>query len=118
MTRADIDTTLPCSTAPAPLNTPLAVLISATLVAGSFPFPKWLQIAFACLASVVLLIYILSYVFCLLRHPDALRSETFTLEKMRIDHSMLGDSTTGIADTENQQNLPNSPNGSRGEMDR
>lgn len=48
---------------------------------------------FVFVASVPL--YGFAYVYCLLYDRDALRSERYSLQKMAIEHGMIGDSKTG-----------------------
>lgn len=37
-----------------------------------------------------------SYIYCLIYDRDALRSERYTLQKMAIEHGLLGDNLTGL----------------------
>jgi hypothetical protein len=37
-------------------------------------------------------------VYCLINDRDALRSEKYSLNKMAVEHGLLGDSTAGVFD--------------------
>jgi hypothetical protein len=41
--------------------------------------------------------------FCLVRDRDALRSEKYALNKMAIEHGLLGDSASGIINVEHMR---------------
>ncbi len=65
--------------------------------------PSWLTVLMAILLSVSIVLYLISYVYCLLRDPDALRSETYSLHKMVIERGLLGDNVTGVIDLDVEQ---------------
>jgi hypothetical protein len=41
-------------------------------------------------------VYFAAFGFCLVRDRDALRSETYSLHKIAIEHGLTGDSITGV----------------------
>ena len=41
-------------------------------------------------------LYLGAYVYCLVTDRDALRSETYTIQKMAIEKGFVGDSLTGV----------------------
>jgi hypothetical protein len=57
--------------------------------------PNWLLIILATLLVAIIVLYGLSYGFCLLRDRDALRSEKYSLHKMAIEHRLIGDNLAG-----------------------
>lgn len=79
---------------------PLAWLV--LILAGSFVAvaystqPAWLVVSafVAMLLSVALYSY--SFLFCLHKDRDALRSEKYSLHKMAIEHGLYGDNVTGL----------------------
>jgi hypothetical protein len=77
----------------------LVGLIALALTTALFAkAPEWtLEWLLAALIGSVLL-YSLAYTFCLFFDRDALRSEKYSLNKMAIEHGLLGDSTTGMFD--------------------
>lgn len=74
---------------------PLGMLLTAVLILSIYGAPTWLLVALATMLIFGLLLYGSSYVFCLIKNPDALRSEKYVLSKMAIKHKLIGDSTTG-----------------------
>lgn len=57
----------------------------------------------------VLLVFLGAYIYLLLRDPDALRSEEFSLNKMALEKGLVGDSTHGFIDPRVIQS-PSQPN--------
>ena len=55
-------------------------------------------IQYGCLVTTALtvVLYAGAYLFCLKHDRDALRSEKYSINKMAIEHGLLGDSVTGI----------------------
>ena len=49
----------------------------------------------ATLAAAIAL-YFIAFSFCLIKDRDALRSETYSLHKIAIEHGLTGDSITGV----------------------
>ncbi len=58
--------------------------------------PGWMVIFLAIGLGLVLLVFLGAYIFLLVRNPDALRSEEFSLNKMAIEKGLIGDSTHGF----------------------
>lgn len=79
---------------------PLAWLtgIIATLLAilAISKAPEWLMYWASLLLIALIALYAMSYLFCLFFDRDALRSESFALNKMAIEQKLLGDSTSGL----------------------
>jgi hypothetical protein len=75
-----------------------AIVISALLVGLKVNAPLWILILLACFAGLIALIYLASYIYFGLRNPDALRSEKFTLSKLAIERSVVGDNLSGFID--------------------
>src|SRR5688572_24932875 len=73
----------------------LLASVTACLWVGA---PIWLLVTVLGGAGLVLLVFLGAYVFLLLRNPDALRSENFSLSKMAIEKGLVGDSTYGLGD--------------------
>jgi hypothetical protein len=51
---------------------------------------------FAILTASGFLLYIAAYGYCLVNDRDALRSETYSIQKLAIEKGYIGDSTVGI----------------------
>lgn len=80
-----------------PLQWTLVIVTAALLALTAIPHaPTGLIIGVACADGLVLLLIVAAYVFFMLKNPDALRSETYSLAKTAIDRKLLGDSLTGL----------------------
>jgi hypothetical protein len=95
------------STALNPLGWALAMFLSALITAAIKHAPAWVTILLAIFTATFFLAYLASYGFLLLKDRDALRSERFTLSKLAIERSIMGDNLTGFLDPQkNPLTLP------------
>lgn len=78
-----------------PIGWMMALLISATLTAYYLKVPNWIGVTFAVFAGLTMLLYLLSYTYCLFTDKDALRSETYSIQKLAIEKGFVGDDLTG-----------------------
>lgn len=78
-----------------PLAWLIAILVGATMGAFSTPTPNWIGVAFAILIIVLTLLYTLAYGYCLFTDKDALRSETYSIQKLAIEKGYVGDNVMG-----------------------
>lgn len=85
------------STALHSLQWTIAILLAGLPVSMLSGAPKWLLICIVVGVGASLITFIFSYLFLLVRNPDALRSETFTLSKMAIEKGLTGDSIKGLS---------------------
>lgn len=60
--------------------------------------PVWVSVALGISGALVLAVFLGAYVYLLLKQPDALRSEQFTLSKLAIEKGMVGDNVAGMHD--------------------
>ena len=86
------------STALAPIHIILAVILFAFLSCIYFGAHVNILILLGVAFSLVLLLGCGAYIYLLLKNPDALRSERFTLEKLRIERGLVGDNLSGLSD--------------------
>jgi hypothetical protein len=98
MLREQMSATLSRSDVLKPLAWLVGIVATATAIA-LFAKPQewvvhWLLVAL--LSSIGL--YGAAFVFCLIFDRDALRSEKYSLNKLAIEHGLLGDSTAGMFD--------------------
>jgi len=56
---------------------------------------------FACMCIVSGLVFFGAYLYCLFADRDALRSETYSIQKLAIEKGFIGDSIIGILDSTN-----------------
>jgi hypothetical protein len=77
----------------------VAIVLAALLAASGAGAPDYVVKLLAGAAGLVILLTCGTYVYLLVKNPDALRSESYTLEKMRIEieKGMIGDTTSGFA---------------------
>jgi hypothetical protein len=77
---------------------PTGLLLTATVSSGIYRAPTWLPILLGVLTAGYVIMYGFGFLWCLLRNPDLLRSESYNAHKMAIEHGLLGDHTTGLQD--------------------
>jgi hypothetical protein len=88
---------------------PTSILMVVTLGLVYAKAPTWLLIIFAAMFVLSMILYGFSYTFCLLNDRDALRSEKYSLNKLAIEHGLIGDSSAGlfeVGETRQQRALP------------
>ena len=97
------------STALAPLHWMLVLVFIAFL--GSFwtGTPGWVTVLFGVVSVGVVLLGGGAYVYLLLNDRDALRSERFTIEKMKIEKGILGDTASGFREVVEGAKAPTLP---------
>jgi hypothetical protein len=74
----------------------VGLLMTATVAAVAAKSPLWILVIFSILLSFSVVLYFLSFVYCLMKMPDALRSETYSLNKMALEHGVYGDNRVGV----------------------
>lgn len=74
----------------------IAAFLVATLASAYNRMPNWVTLFLAAVMLVFLACYLVTHFYFMLRNPDALRSEKFTIEKMAIERGLYGDSESGI----------------------
>ena len=80
----------------------MATLLVAGLVGSvSAHSAEWVQVFFAAILALDFIAFIMAYAYFALTNSDSLRTERFTLQKIAIEHGLVGDSTSGlfVADT-------------------
>lgn len=74
----------------------VGMLLTATLGLAAVKAPDALIILVAVLLSLSVALFLGAYIFCLVNSPDSLRSEKYSLQKLAIQHALLGDSSAGL----------------------
>lgn len=59
------------------------------LLAAIFVKETWVLIVLACFPGMLLLMYVISHFYCLIKNPDLLRSEEYNIKKQVVE--VLGD---------------------------
>ena len=88
------------STALHALQWGMAMLLISISIMAMADAPSWILIAISSAFGLVLVTFIGAYIFLLIKNPDALRSERFTLSKMAIERGLIGDSLSGLTEEE------------------
>jgi hypothetical protein len=91
------------STVLRPLGWLLALCATGSLGSVSVSAPVWLTVLFAVGAGLSILIYLAAYGYCLLKSPEALRTESYSIQKLAIEKSFRGDSLTGVVTIAGEQ---------------
>ena len=86
------------STVLKPLNWLLGLLIAATIIALYYRLPEWIGVLLAVSVMVVLGLFLFAYVYCLFKDRDALRSETYSIQKLAIEKGFVGDNIQGVVE--------------------
>ena len=86
------------STALHSLQWMLGILLSAAPILLFSRAPTWILVCLFFAVAVVLLLFTFAYVSLLIKQPDMLRSEHFTLSKMAIEKGLVGDSIHGLVE--------------------
>jgi hypothetical protein len=78
----------------------MAGMLATAMLASAFEnAPTWMSIFFATLLGVDFITFIVAYGFFAYRTPDALRSESFYLQKLAIERGLIGDARSGLSPT-------------------
>jgi hypothetical protein len=100
--REQMNATLSRSDVLKPLVWPVGILATLTVAAAIGKAPTWLLVILAIFLGVALLLYLGAFLFCLAADRDSLRSETYSLHKMAIEHGLYGDSAIGLIDASSE----------------
>ncbi len=84
------------STVLKPLGWMMSILVAATIAAFYFSTPAWVGGLFAIFAACTMALYLFAYVYCIFKDRDALRSETYSIQKLAIEKGFVGDSLQGV----------------------
>ena len=80
-----------------PLSWLLGLCSVAAIVGASYGAPTWLTWLFGIAAGVTILLFLVTYIYCLWSgKTDLLRTEKYSLTKLAIERGFVGDSKTGI----------------------
>lgn len=79
-----------------PLTGLISILLTASLISLYFGFAAWFCYGLGTFLFLSLLLYLFTYGLSAIFRPDVLRSEKYALQKMALEHNIVGDSSTGI----------------------
>lgn len=78
------------------------ILVSALLGAFRFGAPLWATVGLFVALGLCVIAYLVAYGYFMLKSPDALRSERFTLSKLALERSITGDNLAGFIEPPQQ----------------
>lgn len=85
------------STVLRPLGWLLALCATSAITSASISqVPSWLTVLFGIGTALSLVMYLCAYGYCLLKAPETLRTERYSIQKLAIEKGFRGDSSTGI----------------------
>jgi len=84
------------STVLKPLAVALGLLLGGLAAANYAKLDPWIISALAILTLTTGILYLVTYVYFVFKDPDALRSETFAIQKLAIEKRLVGDNVMGI----------------------
>ena len=84
------------STALKPLGWALAIQIVGLIGASRAGLDSRIIYMLAIFTGLTLILYLAAYIFFMFTDRDALRSETYVIQKLAIEKRLVGDSTTGL----------------------
>ena len=65
--------------------------------------PTWVAITIMVFIGVTLAMYLVAYVYCLINDKEALRSETYSIQKLAIEKGFVGDNLAGVIALEDEK---------------
>lgn len=83
------------STVIKPLGWLIALCISGSMGVFYSHGPPWIGAMLGVFAAITILVYLFFYIYFAFKDPDALRSESYSIQKLALEKGILGDSTTG-----------------------
>ncbi len=72
-----------------PLGKLMLIVLALFVIAAIFIKTTWPLIALIVIAGILLLMYVISYFYCLFKNPDLLRSEEYNIKKQVVE--VMGD---------------------------
>lgn len=79
-----------------PIQWVLVILLAGTCLCLLSHGPLWLLVLLGIGIALALLLFFAAYVYFAKTDSDALRSESYSLTKLAIQHKLMGDSLTGV----------------------
>jgi len=71
--------------------------VAAEIAAVKVMAPFWMDLIFAFFITLTGLLYLGTFVYCLLKgKDDLLRSESYSIQRLAIEKGMIGDSRVGL----------------------
>lgn len=88
-----------------PLTWFISILVASLIGLLHARAPQWILIYIVVIVTIAVAIFFYTYLVCLNKNPDALRSETFTIQKMALEKGVYGDSFLGVYEVDGRKGL-------------
>ncbi len=82
----------------APLERGIAVLAVALILCLQFKAEPWLLVCLAIMLFGFVIVFGFVYLMFAFKSPDALRSESYSIQKMAIERGLTGDNVLGVSE--------------------
>jgi len=73
----------------------MSVLIAGVIAASYLNSAPWVLVLFMIFATLTMALFLFAYLYCIFKDRDALRSETYSIQKLAIEKGSVGDSIQG-----------------------
>lgn len=93
------------STVLLPLRWLIGLSFSGTLIAAGISAPQWILIMFSIVSGLATLLFLYAYIYSLIKQPENLRSEEYTIQKMAIERGFFGDDIVGQIKIETEEDV-------------
>lgn len=90
------------STVLRPLGLMVTAFLSALLGSIYLDSPSWLIIMLSSIVCLSILLFLLTFVYLILKNPEFLRTEKYLIQKQVIEKGSIGDSFHGLFSPEEQ----------------
>ena len=84
------------STVLKPLGWMMLITVGSTLSSFFYKTPEWISYIFFGFTVFTMSLYLIAYIYCLIKDRDSLRSETYSIQKLAIEKGFIGDNLSGI----------------------
>jgi hypothetical protein len=74
----------------------VGILSATTVFSSKYSSYEWLVVLLAVLDALAVIVYIGFFMFFAFKDPDLLRSEKYSIQKMAIQHGLIGDDLSGL----------------------
>lgn len=103
-----------------PITWFISLLVAGLMCALYFKANNLIIVFFIILISFACAIFFFAFIFCLFKNPDALRSETYSIQKMAIEKGIFGDTNSGtflIEQEKDMNKIDEHPKKANGQID-
>lgn len=74
----------------------VGICLAGLILAATSSINEWVVAVIAVILVLSFVLYAISYIFFMIKNPDALRSEKYNIQKMAVEKGIIGDNTNGV----------------------